>query len=77
MPIRAQILLEKEMPKEIAIYKPDIIPQDQYLVTWENNGNKTVKALKLDQLVALLGPKETVFENAEAEKQAFVKWLTE
>lgn len=75
MPIRAQLFLRKEMPKEIAIYKPDIIPDDEFLVTYEVNGTKTVKAVKATGIIDLLGPNS--FENSDKEKQAFIEWLAQ
>lgn len=67
------------MPRkiELAIFKPDFVKDDEYLVAIEENDVKTSKVLNIANIVGLLGNKETVFEGMEAEKAAFIKWLKE
>ena len=65
------------MPRklELAIFKPDFIKGDEYLVSFKENGGMTSKVVNIANIVGLLGNDETVFQGMEAEKAAFIEWL--
>ena len=67
------------MPRkiELAIFKPDFVKGDEYLVAIEENDVKTSKILNIANIVGLLGNTESGFEGLEAEKAAFIQWLQE
>lgn len=67
------------MPRklELSIFKPDFIKGDEYLVSFKENNSLTTKVVNIANIVGLLGNNETVFQEMEAEKTAFITWLQE
>ena len=67
------------MPRklELAIFKPDFINGDEYLVSFKENDKHTTKVVNIANIVGLLGNDDTVFQGMEAEKTAFIAWLQE
>ena len=64
------------MPQEITIFKPDLIPNDKYLVTWNNpDGGKIVEAVTASEIANLTLLKKSAFSDQKMEREAFVKWL--